>query len=81
MVLLLQAELSDRQMDKAGLIGLKAMPLHQEVEHGYRESQPSPKVGPNPMSDLFEMANGREHGQDPFDNHADIKCRVVKLSC
>ena len=48
------------------------MPRHQDVEHDHREGQACPKVTPDAMPDLLEMAHHGQHGEHTFHNHADI---------
>lgn len=62
-------------MKKAGWVSMKAIPTDQQVENGHGESQTSLKVGPTTVQNFLEMANGGQHGQNGFDNHAFI---VVK---
>ena len=50
------------------------MPLEQDVKSSHSESQASFEIRPRPMSDVFEVANGSEHGQHSLDNHTNIPC-------
>src|ERR671916_122059 len=53
-------------------IGLETIPLHQDVEGGHGESQPSPEVVPDPMGEFLEMADQSEHRKHGFYHHAPI---------
>lgn len=53
-------------------IGMQAMPLNEEIEGSHGESQTCFEVLPGPVSHMFEMANGGEHGKHRFNNHAHI---------
>jgi hypothetical protein len=44
--------------------------LHQEVEHGHREGQPTAEGCPCPMTELLEPTHGRQHRQHGFHHHA-----------
>lgn len=72
MVLVLEAEFSDRQMDKAIVIGLKAMPLHQDVKQSHRIPEMAFEIGPNSMRHFLEVTHGRQHRQHDFNQHAGI---------
>src|ERR671914_1398912 len=50
-------------------IGLETIPLHQDVEGGHGESQPSPEVVPDPMGEFLEMADQSEHRKHGFYHH------------
>src|ERR687895_2828940 len=50
-------------------IGLETIPLHQDVEGGHGESQPSPEVVPDPMGEFLEMADQSEHQKHGFYHH------------
>ncbi len=72
MVRVLKAELSDRQVDKACVVRLKAMPLNQNVKQRHRVTEAAFKIGPNPMGDFLEVTDGGDHRQHGFDQHTRI---------
>jgi hypothetical protein len=72
MVLLSEAKLSDRQMNKATLIWMQAVPLNQYIEGCHREGQPSLEVLPNPMANFLEVTDRGQHRKDGFDDHTHI---------
>jgi hypothetical protein len=53
-------------------IRLEAIPAHQQVENSHRKGQTSLEVVPNTVHHLFEMADGGQHGEHGFDDHAFI---------
>lgn len=57
-------------MNEAGWVGLKAFPTNQQVEQGHCEGQSCLKISPSAVHDFLEMADGGQHGQYSFDNHA-----------
>ena len=72
MVRVLKAEFSDGERDEAGVVRLKAMPLHQNVEQRHRVTKATLEIGPDAVSNPFEVANRRQHRQDGFDQHPGI---------
>ena len=56
-------------MDKPVFIGLKPIPLSQDIERGHREGQTSLEVRPDPMADFLEVADGGQHRQHRLDDH------------
>ena len=65
-----QVEFGHRQWDKAILVGWKPVPLHQEIERGDGKRQPCLNILSDPVTDLFQVADGGHHGQDGFNDHA-----------
>src|SRR5215211_5080036 len=45
------------------------MPLDQHIESGHGEREPGVEIRPDPMHDLFEMADERQHREDRLDEH------------
>src|SRR4029450_1195372 len=66
---LLQSKFSDREGHEARRIGLEAMPLDQHIEGGHGEREPGVEIRPDPMHDLFEMADERQHREHRLDEH------------
>ena len=66
MVRVLKAELSDGQMDKAIVIGLKPMPLSQNIEQRHRVTEAAFEIGPDAMSDLLQVTDRRHHREHGF---------------
>ena len=48
------------------------MPLYQHIKSRHGESEPCLKILPDPVHDLFEMADHGEHRQHRLDEHAVI---------
>ena len=67
-----EAELGDRKRNKAILEWLKAMPLHQDVEQGHRKAKFGFEIVPDLVAETLEFADIGQHGQNRFNNHADI---------
>jgi hypothetical protein len=57
-------------VNEASRVRVEAIPTDQQIENGHGEGQTGLKVDPNAMHDFHEMANGGQHGQDRFDDHA-----------
>jgi hypothetical protein len=55
MVLVSETKFSDRELDKAILIRLQAMPLHQYIEQGHGEGESRLKILPAAMADSLPM--------------------------
>lgn len=50
-------------------VGLKAIPLDQQIEGGDGERQASQDIIDDAMHDLFKMADQGQHRKDGFDQH------------
>ena len=72
MLVELETELSNRELDKAVVIGLKAMPLHQDIEESKRKANMSLKIAPNFVSHVLEVTDIGEHRKNGFDDHAHV---------
>ena len=72
MLVVVETELGNRERDKAVLVGLKAMPLHQNIEESKRKANMSLKISPNFVSHVLEMTDIGEHGKNSFDDHAHV---------
>src|SRR6266568_1607394 len=66
---ILQTKLRDREGHEARRIGLEAMPLDQHIEGRHSEREPSVKICPDPVHDLFAMADERQHREHCLDEH------------
>src|SRR5688572_13743655 len=66
----LQREISNREMDKALIIGLKAIPPGYDIKGCHGEGQAGTEILPDPMGYLFQMPYLSEHGEDCLHQHA-----------
>ena len=53
-------------------IGLKTMPLGQQIEQSHGITEMGLKVSPTFVCHMLEMTNARKHGKDGFDEHTDM---------
>ena len=58
---LLQTKFDYREGDEARRVGLEAMPLDQHVKRRHGERQAGLEVRPDPVHNLFDMADERQH--------------------
>ena len=61
---ILQTKFSHREGHEARRVGLKAMPLDQDIEGGHGEGEPGVKIRPDPVHDFLEVAHEGQHRQD-----------------
>src|SRR5437879_1551701 len=45
------------------------MPLDEHIEGGHGEREPGVKIGPDPVHDLFAMADEGQHREHRLDEH------------
>src|SRR5215831_4597935 len=67
---ILQTKLSDRKGYEARRVGLQTVPLDQDIEGRHGECEPDVEIRPDPMHDLFEMADERQHREHRLYQHA-----------
>src|SRR5437588_7318853 len=77
MVLVLQTELSDRQMDAALLVrvqtnGSRTVPLCQQVERRQTEGEAGLQVGPHAMSHMLDVTDRSQHGEHRLYHYASV---------
>src|SRR5437667_7799785 len=68
-VRILQTKFSYREGHEARRVGLETMPLDQHIEGGHGEREPGVERRPDPMHDLFDMADERQHREHRLDEH------------
>jgi hypothetical protein len=56
------------------------MPLDQHIEGGHGECEPGVEIRPDPMHDLFEMADERQHREDRLDEHTVLLLATLLLA-
>ena len=66
---ILQTKFSYGERHEARRVGLEAMPLDEHIEGGHGEREPGVKIGPDPVHDLFAMADERQHREHRLDEH------------
>src|SRR5262245_18218027 len=67
---ILQTKLSDRKGYEPRRVGLQTVPLDQDIEGRHGECEPGMEIRPDPMHELFEMADERQHRQHRLHQHA-----------
>src|SRR2546425_6109009 len=68
-VSILQTKFGDREGHEARRVGLETVPLDQHIKGGHGEGEASLEVLPDPVHDLLEMADERQHGEHRLDEH------------
>ena len=66
---ILQTKLRYREGHEARRSGLETIPLDQYVEGRHGEGEPGVKIRPDPVHDLFEMADECQHREHRLDEH------------
>src|SRR5438445_11457929 len=66
---ILQTKLRYREGHGARRSGLETIPLDQYVEGRHGEGEPGVKIRPDPVHDLFEMADECQHREHRLDEH------------
>ena len=66
---ILQTKFRYREGHEARRSGLETIPLDQYVEGGHGEGEPGVKIRPDPVHDLFEMADECQHREHRLDEH------------
>src|SRR6266446_3939101 len=69
-VSILQTKFGYREGDEARRVGLEAMPLDQHVKRRHGEREACLEVCPDPVHDLFDMADERQHREHRLDEDA-----------
>ena len=67
---LLQTKFGYREGDEARRVGLEPMPLHQHVKRRHGEREAGLEGRPDPVHDLFDMADERQHREHRLDEYA-----------
>src|SRR5436853_23496 len=72
MVLVLQTELSNRQMHSTLAVGLQSVPVRQHVESCHSEGKSRLEIGPDSVSHMLEMTYGMKHREHSLDHHTRV---------
>src|SRR5215210_257690 len=90
MVLVLQTELSDREMNPTELIShrtIMPVPLSQHIEGRHAKGKPCRKVTPNTMSHLLDVADSVHHREHSLHHHTHVPLtslvhqHVLRVTC
>src|SRR5262245_59364057 len=74
---ILQTKISDRKGYEAQRGGLQTVPLDQDIEGRHGECELGVEIRPDPMHDLFEMADERQHRQHRLHQYAVLPLLVL----
>ena len=67
---ILQTKRSDRKGYDARCVGLQTVPLDQDLKGRHGACEPGVEIRPDPMHDLFAMADERQHRPHRLHQHA-----------
>lgn len=56
-------------------VGPQAVPLGQQVESRHGEGKPRPKVDPDTMSHMLDVADGMQHRKHSFNQTSELRAR------
>src|SRR6266850_8386899 len=69
-VSILQTKFGNREGCEARRVGPEALPLDEYIEGGHSECEPGVEIRPDPVHDLLEVTDQRQHREHRLHQHA-----------